>query len=370
MQLTLAQLRRIATGPADVSNMQSVIAGLATYGAQAGLDKPWRLAMYVAQLAHESGDFRYDHELWGPTPAQAGYDTRADLGNTPAKDGDGKLYEGRTGIEVTGKANYAAFRDWCRQQGFNCPNFVANPEAIDTDPWEGLAPIWFWSTHGLNALADAGNFVGTTQRINGGQNGAADRLAFYIRTALVLLGFAPTDVKGFQKARNLVVDGDAGPATLAAFHLALQQVGDVPAPVAQPVAYIQPAPYVATLGDVKAELKANGSTTINTADLMTKVTVGAGATAGVAGAVSELTNSLAGVPHWVWWAAALGVAATILYLTNKIVRARVDTAVTGIQTEIGIVRPQGSPLAADPVPAEQPEPAADVAAAQPAPAAA
>ncbi|SPD47490.1 Phage lysozyme (fragment) [Cupriavidus neocaledonicus] len=34
---------------------------------------------------------------------------------------------------------------------------------------------WFWRWKGLNPLADAGDFVGLTRRINGGTNGLTDR---------------------------------------------------------------------------------------------------------------------------------------------------------------------------------------------------
>ncbi len=40
---------------------------------------------------------------------------------------------------------------------------------------------WFWKSHGLNELADAGEFQTITRRINGGLAGEADRLAFYSR---------------------------------------------------------------------------------------------------------------------------------------------------------------------------------------------
>lgn len=360
MQLTLAQLRKIATGPTDAGNMASIVAGWAAYGPHVGLDKPWRLAIYVAEIAHESGDFRYDRELWGPTPAQARYDTRTDLGNTPAVDGDGKLYMGRTGIQVTGKANYAAFRDWCRAQGFAPPDFVADPDAIDTDPWEGLAPIWFWATHNLNALADQGDFAGVTQKINGAQNGAADRQAFYVRAGLVFLGFQPTDIRGFQGARNLTIDGKVGPNTMLALHTALTQLEDAPAPVTpHPIAYLQPpqpAPVVATPAVVKQGLIAAGSTTMQSTDLIKKGLLGVGGVAGItetASQFSDLGRVLADVPWYVWLAGFLAGLAALWWLTHRIESARILTAITGLNTELPMVRPQ-APAAAPPMAEEAP----------------
>lgn len=43
---------------------------------------PKRVAAFIAQIGHESGQLVYVREIWGPTPAQAKYEGRADLGNT------------------------------------------------------------------------------------------------------------------------------------------------------------------------------------------------------------------------------------------------------------------------------------------------
>jgi putative chitinase len=219
--ITAQQIRASAKGAVNESNMNSVIVSLNQFGATAGLDKKCRLAQFIGQIMHESGDFRYDREIWGQTPAQERYDTRTDLGNTPAVDGDGKKYMGRTGIQITGRANYQAFHDWCGYKGFNPPDIVANPDLVNTDPWEGLACIWFWDSHGLNRFADDGDIEAVTKHINGGLNGLADRIDHYARFSLVLLGYGPNEVKRFQAGACLVVDGAVGPKTCAALHAAL-----------------------------------------------------------------------------------------------------------------------------------------------------
>lgn len=215
-------------GVAPNANMRSISIALNDYGHRFGLDQPQRLAHYLAQLLHESGRFRYDREVWGPTPAQARYDERTDLGNTKARDGDGEKYMGRTAMQITGRANVMAFRDWCRKFiDANCPDFVDKPDLMNTDPWEGLGPIWYWATRKLNALADENNIEQITKRINGGLNGFEDRVRNYTRAALVLVGRNPTEVTLFQreaKANGLydgTVDGDPGPKTRAALHLTL-----------------------------------------------------------------------------------------------------------------------------------------------------
>ena len=242
MQITVETLARIA-GASPNANMQSTILGLQMAGVGAGLERPHRLAMFLAQLAHESGSWRYDREIWGPTAAQNRYDTRTDLGNTAAKDGDGYLYRGRGPIQITGKSNYGQFTAWARKLSAAAPDFVRNPDAVNTDPWEGLGPIWYWDTRNLNRYADAGDFEQVTRRINGGLNGYADRQARYARAALVLMGRDPNGIKAYQAAVGLKADGIVGPVTVASLHRALTSMEPVRfADAARPVPKPNPAP--------------------------------------------------------------------------------------------------------------------------------
>lgn len=238
MEVTLNQLAAMA-GTAPNDNMKSVQSSLASYGASYGLDRAHRVAQLLAQLLHESGNFKYDREIWGPTPAQERYDTRVDLGNTKAKDGDGKKNAGRGPIQVTGAYNIGKFYDWLKLQGFIPPDIRANPDLINTDPWEGLSAIWYWAIgnptgRSLNRFADEGDIEQITKKINGGLNGFPDRLEKYTKVALILLGYSSTDVKRFQKwaqtkgylpadedGKPTQADGDVGPKTRAALHMAL-----------------------------------------------------------------------------------------------------------------------------------------------------
>lgn len=210
-------------GSDQKKNAMSFLAALNEFGSATGLDAAHRLAHYIGQIAHESHNFIYDREIWGDTRAQLRYDIRTDLGNTPERDGDGYLYRGRTGIQITGKANYRSFRDWARKLDPTAPDFVADPDAVNLDPWEGLGPIWYWSTRGLNKLADEADIRGVTRRINGGFNGLADRQKRTDWARLVLLGFSRNDVRGFQVANGLVADGKLGPITRAKLHEQLQK---------------------------------------------------------------------------------------------------------------------------------------------------
>ncbi|MBT9386547.1 peptidoglycan-binding protein [Pseudooceanicola sp. CBS1P-1] len=216
-----ATLFRMAGGAPDPANVASVCAGLEMRGRAFGLAQPHQLACYLAQLLHESAGLRHDREIWGPTAAQKRYEQRTDLGNSAALDGDGFLYRGRGAIQITGKDNYRAFRDWARREWRRAPDFVAEPDAVLLDPWEGLVPIWYWESRNLQRYATAGDMEMLTRRINGGLNGYADRLACYVRVALVLLDRAPGDITGFQAGAGLEADGIAGPRTRAALHQVL-----------------------------------------------------------------------------------------------------------------------------------------------------
>lgn len=224
MKITAQTLSQLA-GTTENENMRATIAGLQRGGVGAGLERPHRLAMYLGQLAHESAGWKFDREIWGPTEAQKRYEGRKDLGNT--QPGDGSRFRGRGPIQITGRHNYGEFTAWARKMDRNAPDFVADPDAVNTDPWEGLVPIWYWDTRNINTMADRGDFETVTRRINGGLNGYADRQMRYARAALILMGRKPTDVRGYQSAVGLTADGIAGPKTLASMHKTLASMPPV-----------------------------------------------------------------------------------------------------------------------------------------------
>ena len=137
-----------------------------------------RVAAFIAQIGHESGQLKYVKEIWGPTKAQVKYEGRADLGNTVK--GDGSKYRGRGLIQITGRANYKACGEALGLDLINHPELLEKPQHAC------MSAAWFWASRGLNTLADAGKFDTITSRINGGQNGAADRQALYARALKVL----------------------------------------------------------------------------------------------------------------------------------------------------------------------------------------
>ncbi len=141
-----------------------------------------RIAAFIAQIGHESGQFRYLREL-GNDQYLSKYDTGTlakRLGNTPEADGDGQKYRGRGLIQITGRANYMMCGEALALDLINQPELLEKPQHAC------MSAAWFWASRGLNTLADAGQFEAITRRINGGQNGAADRQALYARALKVL----------------------------------------------------------------------------------------------------------------------------------------------------------------------------------------
>lgn len=170
--LTLAQL--VAILPYSRKKAPAFLPHLNTSMPKYGIDTPARVAAFIAQVGHESGSFVYMKEL----ASGAAYDTGSlakRLGNTPEADGDGQKYKGRGLIQITGRANYEA----CSHALFADLRLLTAPQLLELPEHAVASACWFWKTHGLNALADAGDFHRITKIINGGYNGLAERLALY-----------------------------------------------------------------------------------------------------------------------------------------------------------------------------------------------
>ena len=122
-----------------------------------------RFCHFLAQLAHESGNFRYMEEI----ASGAAYEGRKDLGNV--NKGDGVRYKGRGPIQLTGRANY---RKYGQELGIDFEN---NPTIVALPSVGMLVACKYWSENNLNVFADYDDVTTITRRINGGLNGFDDR---------------------------------------------------------------------------------------------------------------------------------------------------------------------------------------------------
>jgi len=162
------------------------------------INTPQRVAAFVAQCAHESGNFVFIKENLNYKAASlmktfAKYFPTADIaaqyankperianrvyanrmGNGDEASGDGWRYCGRGLIQLTGRDNYTFFAGSLDIPVEDAAEYLAT--------FEGAAQsaCWFWETNNLNRFADSGDIKGLTRAINGGYIGLEDRISHY-----------------------------------------------------------------------------------------------------------------------------------------------------------------------------------------------
>ena len=164
-----------------------------------------RVAAFLAQCAHESGNFtaikenlNYKAEslckVWpryfNPSNANEyahnpekianrAYANR--MGNGPESSGDGWAHCGRGLIQLTGRSNYQAFADSIETAIEDIPHYLATFEGAVQ------SACWFWESNNLNQYADKGDLLTMTKKINGGTLGLDDRTNRY-QHALQVMG--------------------------------------------------------------------------------------------------------------------------------------------------------------------------------------
>ncbi|AXQ64729.1 lysin A, glycosyl hydrolase domain [Gordonia phage Crater] len=158
-----------------------------------------RAAMFCAQIGHESGGLRWMEEIWGPTPAQRGYEGRRDLGNT--QPGDGLRFKGRGPIQMTGRHNYTEVSRWAYGNGL-VPNptfFVNDPALLSSDRYGFLGPVWYWTVARpqINEMCDRRDVHGVTRAINGGLTHIQDRIDRWNRCLKLGAALLPGDTMSY-----------------------------------------------------------------------------------------------------------------------------------------------------------------------------
>ena len=170
------------------------------------INTPQRVAAFMAQCGHESGNFKFLKEnlkyraaslvkVWPryfpnmdianqyagneEKIANRAYANR--MGNGPEASGDGWRFCGRGLIQLTGRNNYQQFADSIETDINDIPAYLATFEGAVQ------SACWFWETNNLNKWADAGDMLTLTKRINGGTLGLDDRIKHY-QHALHVLG--------------------------------------------------------------------------------------------------------------------------------------------------------------------------------------
>ncbi|TAN62984.1 MAG: glycoside hydrolase family 19 protein [Magnetospirillum sp.] len=201
-----ADILRAALPAARPTDIARFATPLAEACAEWNIDTPLRLAAFLAQIAHESGQLRtvienlnYSAEAllrvfprhfdaagaaaYARQPERIAARVYANrMGNGDEASGDGWRYRGRGLIQITGHDNYAA----CGTALGLGLDLIAQPELLEQPAAAARSAAWFWHRHDLNRLADARDIETITRRINGGLTGLDDRRACYARACAAL----------------------------------------------------------------------------------------------------------------------------------------------------------------------------------------
>jgi putative chitinase len=171
-----------------------------------GIEKPIRMAAFLAQVAHESDGLKSLEEnlnysadgllkTWPNrfTPAEAreyarnperiankAY-ARAELGNGPESSGDGWRFRGSGLFQLTGRD---AFRRFGKAHGIDAER---HPEMVRAQDWPAaMAAAWEWDSKKLWAFADRDDIDSVSKKLNGGTNGLEERRIHYVRAKKIL----------------------------------------------------------------------------------------------------------------------------------------------------------------------------------------
>lgn len=162
------------------------------------INTPLRVAAFIAQCGHESGEFtrfienlNYSAEALCNTwpkrfpniQSTAGYARNPEkianfvyagrLGNSGELSGDGWKYRGRGAIQITGKYNYTQLSKFL--------NKTLNDTVSYCETLDGAieSACYFWETKELNSLADIPDMKTITKKINGGTIGLESRIRYF-----------------------------------------------------------------------------------------------------------------------------------------------------------------------------------------------
>ena len=148
----------------------AVLTQIAETAAKFNITTNLRLAHFLSQCAHESGNWKYRLEI----ASGRAYEGRKDLGNV--EEGDGVRFKGRGYIQLTGRVNY---RNFSKFIGEDC---VANPDLV-ASKYPLASAAFFFDSNKLWNICDLGDtdevVTKVTKRVNGGTNGLSERLKHF-----------------------------------------------------------------------------------------------------------------------------------------------------------------------------------------------
>ncbi len=132
------------------------------------INTPLRIAHFLSQIAHETGELRYSAEL----SSGKQYEGRSDLGNTQA--GDGQKFKGRGLLQITGRINYEACESFLKNikefKNLDITSCTERAEQLAHNPkLAALASGYYWAKlkSNLNAAADRDDLFWVSVYVNG-----------------------------------------------------------------------------------------------------------------------------------------------------------------------------------------------------------
>ncbi len=206
MIIVESQIRRIMPNVKE-ARVKEFVKCFNEWSDRFGISTPLRFVHFIAQIAHESGEFKSMEEnlnysadgLLRVFPKYFTKETAAQYARKPEKiankvyanrmgngneaSGDGWRFKGRGAIGTTGRDNYKAYAD----SEFCVGDLMSHPEWLAQSPGCYKSAMYFWWKNGLNQIADTDDVVKVTKRVNGGINGLAQR-QYYYRMAKRVMG--------------------------------------------------------------------------------------------------------------------------------------------------------------------------------------
>lgn len=203
MNITLEQFKKIF---GEVKDAEQIVKSLNDILPTFEIDTKDRVAAFLAQAGHESGNFKAKVEnlnysakallatfpkyfnaaqadLYQRQPEKIANRVYANrMGNRDEASGDGFKYRGRGYIMCTGKNNYAV----CSQALYGDDRLLNQPELLESIDGAIRSALWFWSANKLNGIADKKDMLLLTKRINGGTIGLPHRMELYEKCQSVL----------------------------------------------------------------------------------------------------------------------------------------------------------------------------------------
>ena len=176
-----------------VNVLESCVDALVTTCEKFEINTPERVAMFLAQIGHESAglsvmkenlNYRADRlavvfpkYFRDVNPADYAHNQEAianrvyanRMGNGNEDSGDGYRFRGRGFIQCTGKSTYMAFANNMEMDLDDAVDYMETVEGA------AMSAGWFWNKNNLNQWADNSDIVTVTKKINGGTHGLQER---------------------------------------------------------------------------------------------------------------------------------------------------------------------------------------------------